>query len=145
MTVDGFHLDRVDGIDAEELSERPQIDSQGGRHEDRLVAPGLMRAKGFDHRWPETLLEPGCVVVSGGFEGRGTATGQQPMEDPALDPVAAIDWANSISQDDLRNRTLTRAGQQLFRRDAEAARDWVVSSGLPPEAQQAVLNPPRRR
>ncbi len=61
------------------------------------------------------------------------------------DPVAAISWANSIAQDSLRNSALTQAGQALFRRDSEAARSWVVSSGLPPEAQKAVLNPPRRR
>lgn len=61
------------------------------------------------------------------------------------DPGAAINWANSIAQDGLRNSALTRAGQMLFRRDAEAARQWVSTSGLPPEAQQAVLNPPKRR
>ncbi|MFP6881520.1 MAG: hypothetical protein VCA34_11245 [Roseibacillus sp.] len=61
------------------------------------------------------------------------------------DPAAAIRWADSIAQDSVRNRTLTRAGQQLYRRDAKAARAWVATSGLPPEAQQAVLNPPRRR
>ncbi|MFP6897098.1 MAG: hypothetical protein VCA38_10895 [Roseibacillus sp.] len=61
------------------------------------------------------------------------------------DPAAAIRWADSIAQDSVRNRALTRAGQQLYRRDAKAARAWVATSGLPPEAQQAVLNPPRRR
>jgi hypothetical protein len=61
------------------------------------------------------------------------------------DPAAAIEWANSIAQDSVRDRALTRAGQQLFRRDAEAARQWVATSGLSAEAQRAVLNPPRRR
>ncbi len=61
------------------------------------------------------------------------------------DPNAAIDWANSIADDGLRSSALTRAGQELFRRDAEAARTWVATSGLSAEAQQQVLNPPRRR
>jgi hypothetical protein len=61
------------------------------------------------------------------------------------DPAAAIEWANSIAQDNLRTSALTRAGQALFRRDADAARQWLTSSGLPPEAQEQVLNPPRRR
>lgn len=61
------------------------------------------------------------------------------------DPNMAIDWANSIADDGLRNSALTRAGQQLFRRDPDAARTWVAGSGLSPEAQQAVLNPQRRR
>ena len=61
------------------------------------------------------------------------------------DPGAGIEWANSIADDSSRTRALTHAGQQLFRRDRAAAEAWVGSSGLPPEAQQAVLNPPQER
>ncbi len=61
------------------------------------------------------------------------------------DPGAAIEWANSIAEESSRVRALTHAGQQLTRRDRAAAEAWVASSGLPPEAQQAVLNPPQNR
>ena len=61
------------------------------------------------------------------------------------DPGAAIEWANSIADESSRTRALTHAGQQLFRRDRAAAEAWIGSSGLPAEAQQAVLNPPNRR
>lgn len=61
------------------------------------------------------------------------------------DPRTAILWAEDISNSQARVEALTRAGQSLFRRDAQAARDWLVQSGLPPEAQERVLNPPQRR
>ena len=61
------------------------------------------------------------------------------------DPASAITWAEEIADTGTRNRTLVQTGQALFRRDAEAARLWLPSSGLSPEAQEKVLNPPRRR
>ncbi len=86
---------------------------------------------------------------------RITAMPRSPQRDAAIsgfsrrvsysDPGAAIEWANSIAEESSRVRALTHAGQQLFRRDRTAAEAWVGSSGLPPQAQQAVLNPPRRR
>ena len=60
------------------------------------------------------------------------------------DPEAAIAWAEVIDDPDLRLSTLTRAGQAYFRRDPESARVWLQNSGLPPEAQEKVLEPRRR-
>lgn len=86
---------------------------------------------------------------------RITAMPRSPQRDAAIsgysrrisysDPGAAIEWANSIAQEGTRVSALTHAGQQLFRRDRTAAEAWVGSSGLPPEAQRAVLRPPERR
>jgi len=86
---------------------------------------------------------------------RITAMSRSPQRDAAIsgfsrrvsysDPGAAIEWANSIAEESSRVRALTHAGQQLFRRDRAAAEAWVGSSGLPPEAQRAVLRPPERR
>jgi len=61
------------------------------------------------------------------------------------DPETSIAWANDISDPNLRVSTLTRAGQAYFRRDPEAAKTWLASSGLSAEVQQAIQNPPRRR
>jgi hypothetical protein len=61
------------------------------------------------------------------------------------DPASAITWADEITDPGKRSETLVQAGQALFRRDAEATRIWLPSSGLSPEAQEKVLNPPRRR
>ncbi|MGB6221484.1 hypothetical protein [Haloferula sp.] len=60
------------------------------------------------------------------------------------DPQAAIAWAQDISDPALRQRSLTEAGQAYYRRDPESARAWLENSGLPPEAQQQVLERRRR-
>ncbi|HUF60534.1 MAG TPA: hypothetical protein VMN36_00535 [Verrucomicrobiales bacterium] len=59
------------------------------------------------------------------------------------DPEAAVIWAATIARDEMRLETLTRAGQAWYRRDAEAAATWLATSGLPPEAQESVLNTER--
>ncbi|MDA7613858.1 hypothetical protein N8586_01865, partial [Verrucomicrobiales bacterium] len=56
------------------------------------------------------------------------------------DPEVAIAWALDISDPQLRQESLTRAGQVFLRRDAESARAWLESSGLPSETQQAILD-----
>jgi hypothetical protein len=60
------------------------------------------------------------------------------------DPQLAISWAQDIQDPGLRQSSLSQAGQAYFRRDPEAARAWLPTSGLSEEAQQQVLNPPRR-
>jgi hypothetical protein len=52
-------------------------------------------------------------------------------------------WAKTITDEKSRIQTLTRAGQSWFRRDPTAATTWLQSASLPPETQQAILNPPR--
>jgi hypothetical protein len=56
------------------------------------------------------------------------------------DPLVAIAWALDISNPDLRQETLTRAGQVFFRRDPSSANAWLESSGLPAETRQAILS-----
>ncbi|MFP6871901.1 MAG: hypothetical protein VCA55_00185 [Verrucomicrobiales bacterium] len=60
-------------------------------------------------------------------------------------PQAAIAWAAEINDSNARENALVRAGQSMFRRDANGARTWLATSGLPPAAQQQVVNPPQRR
>lgn len=59
------------------------------------------------------------------------------------DPEAAVIWAKTITDEQSRVQTLTRAGQAWFRRDPAAASQWLQSAALPPDAQQAIMNPPR--
>ncbi len=80
---------------------------------------------------------------------------QSPKRDAAIsgfatgyawqDPQTAIAWAQDISDPELRQQSLTRAGQAFFRRDPNSARAWLESSGLPAEVREAVQNPPSRR
>ncbi len=60
------------------------------------------------------------------------------------DPQASIQWAQDISDPELRQETLTRAGHAFYRRDPESARTWLDGSGLSAEARQAIMNPRRR-
>jgi hypothetical protein len=59
-------------------------------------------------------------------------------------PEAAIAWAAEINDANAREGALIRAGQSMFRRDANGAREWLAISGLPPGAQAQVINPPQR-
>lgn len=61
------------------------------------------------------------------------------------DPSMAIAWADAVNDPAIRENTLIRTGQVYFRRDSKAARDWLATSGLSPEAQKKVLTPSRRR
>ncbi|MGI9242465.1 MAG: hypothetical protein ACR2RV_16825 [Verrucomicrobiales bacterium] len=60
------------------------------------------------------------------------------------DPQSAIAWAGEISDAGAREQTLVRAGQAMFQRDADGAREWLQGSGLSAEAQQQVLESGRR-
>jgi hypothetical protein len=60
-------------------------------------------------------------------------------------PQAAIAWASEINDASSRENALVRAGQSMFRRDASGTREWLASSGLPPAAQEQIVNPPQNR
>ncbi len=59
-------------------------------------------------------------------------------------PQMAIQWAGSISDPKMRQRSLTQAGQIYFRQNPAEATKWLQTSGLSPEIQQQITNPPRR-
>jgi len=58
-------------------------------------------------------------------------------------PSVAVNWAQDISELDLRAPSLTRAGQIFFRRDPMSTQAWLDSSNLPAEMRQAILKPMR--
>ena len=60
-------------------------------------------------------------------------------------PQAAIAWASEINDANSRENALVRAGQSMFRRDASGTREWLATSGLPPAAQEQIVNPPQSR
>ena len=53
-------------------------------------------------------------------------------------PATAIQWANSISDGEMRTETLTRVARDWYYRDREAATQWIETSGLPEESVQAI-------
>ncbi len=60
------------------------------------------------------------------------------------DPESAIRWAETISSEEQRTETLIAAGRAWSKKEPSNAALWVSRSGLPEEAQQAILNPPKR-
>ncbi|MFT4548283.1 MAG: hypothetical protein ACI8XO_001948 [Verrucomicrobiales bacterium] len=60
------------------------------------------------------------------------------------DPGAAAQWAASIADERTRNETLSSVGRSWIRSAPDAAKAWLPTSGLSPEAQQAVLAEPDR-
>ncbi|MBK1882796.1 hypothetical protein JIN85_10245 [Luteolibacter pohnpeiensis] len=60
------------------------------------------------------------------------------------DPQTAIAWANSVQDPKVREDTLIRTGQIYYHRvDKEAAKNWLATSGLSPEAQEQIIHPRR--
>ncbi len=56
------------------------------------------------------------------------------------DPVTAIEWAGTISNPTVRERSMVSAAQAYYVRDRENASQWLPNSGLSAEAQQKVVN-----
>ena len=58
-------------------------------------------------------------------------------------PEDAVEWAGSIGDAELKQKSLVEVGQRWFRQDSEAAQAWLPDSGLPEEAVNKVQNPPQ--
>ncbi len=56
----------------------------------------------------------------------------------------AMKWAETIQDEELKNRTVTRVGQTWVRQDEEAAKAWLPTSGLTEEVQKAIVTPPQQ-
>ncbi len=55
----------------------------------------------------------------------------------------AMQWAASIQDEELKERTVTRVGQNWMRQDEEAVKAWLPASGLTEEVQKVIVTPPR--
>ena len=77
-----------------------------------------------------------------------------PKLDPALstyarvvsneDGAAAMEWAISITDQKLQEKTITQVGQSWYRKDKESVENWLPESGLSEKAQAAIKNPPKQ-
>jgi hypothetical protein len=59
-------------------------------------------------------------------------------------PTAAIEWANTISNEGTRTDALMETGRAYFRKDPEGAKQWLSKSGLNEEQQKRVTSSRRR-
>jgi hypothetical protein len=60
-------------------------------------------------------------------------------------PAAAVEWANTISDEGTRANALMETGRAYFRKDPEAAKQWLSNSGLNEEQQKRVTSRSRGR
>jgi hypothetical protein len=70
------------------------------------------------------------------------AIGEYAREVSRENAAEAMQWAASIQDEELKDRTVTRVGQNWMRQDEEAAKAWLPSSGLTEEVQKAIITPP---
>jgi len=61
------------------------------------------------------------------------------------DGPLAMDWANSISNQGLREAAMVRIGKQFYQRDPESATLWYSSSGWSPSSWAKVTNSVERK
>ena len=59
------------------------------------------------------------------------------------DPSAAMEWAGTIANDDLRQETQIDVARDWYRNDKAATEAWIQSSGLSEEAVKSITEPRR--
>ena len=60
------------------------------------------------------------------------------------DGASAMDWAVSISEEKLQQKTIRSVGQEWYRQDKDAVETWLPESGLPEDLQKSIRNPPKK-
>ena len=70
------------------------------------------------------------------------AIGEYAREASRENAADAMQWAAAIQDEELKERTITRVGQNWMRQDEEAVKAWLPASGLTEEVQKAIVTPP---
>jgi hypothetical protein len=61
------------------------------------------------------------------------------------EPGAALEWAQRIHDPTRKRKVIIRTGQDWFRADPEAVREWLSQSELSEEDRTEIQNPPARK
>ncbi|NNC88282.1 MAG: hypothetical protein HKN82_07470 [Akkermansiaceae bacterium] len=59
------------------------------------------------------------------------------------DAATAMQWAETIASEDLRQQTVLEVAQRWYRTDRTAATAWIEASGLPAESVESIKEAPR--
>ena len=70
------------------------------------------------------------------------AIGEYAREASRENAAEAMQWATAIQDDELKEKTITRVGQNWMRQDEEAVKAWLPTSNLTEEVQKAIVTPP---
>ena len=54
------------------------------------------------------------------------------------DPAIGVEWATSISDPEARGSALVDTGRIFYRKDREAAQEWLATANLPEESVQKI-------
>jgi hypothetical protein len=60
------------------------------------------------------------------------------------DGASAMDWAVSISEDKLQQKTVRQVGWEWYRQDKDAVEEWLPQSGLSEDLQNSIRKPPKK-
>ena len=60
------------------------------------------------------------------------------------DGGSAMEWAVSISEEKLQQKTIRSVGQEWYRQDKNAVEAWLPESGLSEDLQKSIRNPPKK-
>ena len=60
------------------------------------------------------------------------------------DAGSAMEWAVSISEEKLQQKTIRSVGQEWYRQDKESVEAWLPQSGLSEDLQKSIRNPPKK-
>ena len=60
------------------------------------------------------------------------------------DAGSAMEWAVSISEEKLQQKTIRSVGQEWYRQDKNAVEAWLPESGLSEDLQKSIRNPPKK-
>ena len=60
------------------------------------------------------------------------------------DAGSAMEWAVSISEEKLQQKTIRSVGQEWYRQDKDAVEAWLPESGLSEDLQKSIRNPPKK-
>ena len=56
------------------------------------------------------------------------------------DPAVGVEWAANIQDQESRNRALVDTGRVFYRRNRDAANDWIANAGLSDEVVRQITN-----
>ncbi len=60
------------------------------------------------------------------------------------DGASAMEWAVSITEEKLQQKTIRSVGQEWYRKDRNAVEAWLPQSGLSEDLQKSIRNPPKK-
>ena len=60
------------------------------------------------------------------------------------DGGSAMEWAVSISEEKLQQKTIRSVGQEWYRQDKDGVEVWLPESGLSEGMQKVIRNPPKK-